>query len=167
MPSKEDDYTTGKTKSGAQPWSSSEGGDTDSTSASPDHNSHRLPGGLLSAGQTGELRSSLPSVDQQVRLHSPLNINECLQWLDGETHEVPWWHGQEELVISGVSGRFPESDTVEEFAEHLYNGDDLITDDNRRWEPGTVVTRCSLHPILSNVFVVAMNVASKQTEDFD
>ncbi len=62
-----------------------------------------------------------------------------LQWLDGETHEVPWWHGQEELVISGVSGRFPESDTVEEFAEHLYNGDDLITDDNRRWEPGRYI----------------------------
>jgi len=42
----------------------------------------------------------------------------------------------EEVVISGLSGRFPESDNVAEFREHLINGDDMITDNDERWEPG-------------------------------
>ncbi|CAG2109641.1 unnamed protein product, partial [Medioppia subpectinata] len=41
----------------------------------------------------------------------------------------------EEFVISGMSGRFPESDSTDEFAENLYNGVDMITLDNRRWNP--------------------------------
>jgi len=41
-----------------------------------------------------------------------------------------------EVVISGLSGRLPESDNIAEFREHLINGDDMITEDNRRWEPG-------------------------------
>jgi len=44
--------------------------------------------------------------------------------------------GAEEVVISGLSGRLPESDNIAEFREHLINGDDMITDDDRRWEPG-------------------------------
>lgn len=55
---------------------------------------------------------------------------------DTTTPSVPWWRGQEDLVISGVSGRFPESDNVDEFAAHLFAGNDLITEDSRRWEPG-------------------------------
>ncbi|CAG2161715.1 unnamed protein product [Oppiella nova] len=39
----------------------------------------------------------------------------------------------EDIVISGMSGRFPESDSTDEFAHNLYNGVDMITDDNRRW----------------------------------
>ncbi|XP_054723843.1 fatty acid synthase-like [Uloborus diversus] len=42
----------------------------------------------------------------------------------------------EEIVITGMSGRFPESDNVAEFAENLFNKVDLVTEDNRRWEPG-------------------------------
>ena len=42
----------------------------------------------------------------------------------------------EEVVISGLSGKLPESDNIAEFREHLINGDDMITDDDRRWEPG-------------------------------
>jgi len=41
-----------------------------------------------------------------------------------------------EVVISGLSGRFPESDNIAEFREHLINGDDMVTEDDRRWEPG-------------------------------
>ena len=48
----------------------------------------------------------------------------------------PWWHDQEEVVITGVSGRFPGSNNVAEFAEHLFNGDDLVTEDDGRWAPG-------------------------------
>ena len=42
----------------------------------------------------------------------------------------------DEVVISGLSGRLPESDNIAEFREHLINGDDMITEDDRRWEPG-------------------------------
>jgi len=42
----------------------------------------------------------------------------------------------EEIVISGMSGRFPESDSTDEFANNLYNKVDMITDDNRRWPNG-------------------------------
>jgi fatty acid synthase len=39
----------------------------------------------------------------------------------------------EEIVISGIGGRFPESDTVDEFASNLYNKVDMIVDDDRHW----------------------------------
>ncbi len=42
----------------------------------------------------------------------------------------------EEVVISGIGGRFPESDTVDEFARNLYNKVDMIVDDDRRWPTG-------------------------------
>ena len=41
-----------------------------------------------------------------------------------------------ELVISGVSGRLPESENVGEFEQHLMNGEDMVTEDDRRWQPG-------------------------------
>ncbi|XP_059050662.1 fatty acid synthase-like [Achroia grisella] len=41
-----------------------------------------------------------------------------------------------DLVISGLSGRLPESDTIEEFAQKLFDGVDLVTADDRRWTPG-------------------------------
>jgi fatty acid synthase len=39
----------------------------------------------------------------------------------------------EDIVISGLSGRYPESDTVDEFAQNLYNNVNMITYDERRW----------------------------------
>jgi fatty acid synthase len=42
----------------------------------------------------------------------------------------------EDIVISGMGGRFPESDTVDEFAQNLYNKMDMIVDDDRRWPTG-------------------------------
>jgi fatty acid synthase len=41
-----------------------------------------------------------------------------------------------EIVISGIAGRFPECDSTEEFKQKLYNNEDLLTLDNRRWSPG-------------------------------
>ncbi|GBM44560.1 Fatty acid synthase [Araneus ventricosus] len=43
---------------------------------------------------------------------------------------------ESEIVISGISGRFPESDNIAEFSQNLFNKVDLLTEDNRRWEPG-------------------------------
>ncbi|CAG2111951.1 unnamed protein product, partial [Medioppia subpectinata] len=39
----------------------------------------------------------------------------------------------EDIVISGMGGRYPESDSTDEFAQNLYNKVDMITADNRRW----------------------------------
>lgn len=44
--------------------------------------------------------------------------------------------GHEEIVITGLSGRLPESNTIEEFKQNLYANVDLVTDDERRWPAG-------------------------------
>lgn len=46
----------------------------------------------------------------------------------------------EDIVLTGLSGRLPESDSIEEFAQHLFDGVDLVTADDRRWTPGTYPT---------------------------
>ena len=43
---------------------------------------------------------------------------------------------EEDIVISGIGGRYPESDSTDEFADNLYNKVDMITLDNRRWRQG-------------------------------
>lgn len=42
----------------------------------------------------------------------------------------------DEIVISGIAGRFPDSDNMEEFKTNLLNKVDLISDDDRRWRLG-------------------------------
>lgn len=42
----------------------------------------------------------------------------------------------EDIVISGMSGRFPESDNTDEFATNLYNNVDMFSVDDRRWPTG-------------------------------
>ena len=44
----------------------------------------------------------------------------------------------EDIVISGMGGRFPESNSVDEFADNLYNKVDMLTLDNRRWRQGEI-----------------------------
>lgn len=40
---------------------------------------------------------------------------------------------QDEIVISGMSGRFPNSNNVKEFEHKLYNKIDCVDDDDSRW----------------------------------
>jgi fatty acid synthase len=42
----------------------------------------------------------------------------------------------DEIVISGISGRFPESENFDEFAKNLFANKDLIKEDERRWPKG-------------------------------
>ena len=42
----------------------------------------------------------------------------------------------EDFVISGMSGRFPESDSTDEYFQNLYSGADMISGENRRWPTG-------------------------------
>ena len=44
--------------------------------------------------------------------------------------------GQQDVVISGISCRLPESDNMAEYRDNLINGVDMVTDDSRRWKPG-------------------------------
>ena len=46
----------------------------------------------------------------------------------------------DDVVITGISGRLPESENIGEFRSHLINGEDMVTDDDRRWQPGIVDT---------------------------
>lgn len=41
-----------------------------------------------------------------------------------------------EVVISGISGRFPETDSVNEYKKMLYESISPITYDNRKWPAG-------------------------------
>uniref|UniRef100_A0A1I7T189 Fatty acid synthase n=1 Tax=Caenorhabditis tropicalis TaxID=1561998 RepID=A0A1I7T189_9PELO len=47
-----------------------------------------------------------------------------------------WWQKQDDIVISGVSGRFPRCENVKEFGDRLLAGEDLVTEDDLRWPPG-------------------------------
>lgn len=44
--------------------------------------------------------------------------------------------GDDDIVLTGLSGRLPESNSIEEFAQQLFDGVDLVTADDRRWTPG-------------------------------
>lgn len=46
------------------------------------------------------------------------------------------WPMQEDIVISGISGRYPESDNIDELKDNLYNHVDMVTADDRRWPMG-------------------------------
>ncbi len=45
----------------------------------------------------------------------------------------------EDIVIAGISGRLPESNNLEEFWQNLFNGVDMVTEDDRRWKPGMLI----------------------------
>ena len=40
------------------------------------------------------------------------------------------------VVISGISGRFPDCDDICTFKEKLYNGGEFVTTDDRKWPVG-------------------------------
>ncbi|KAH9490500.1 hypothetical protein DERF_016699 [Dermatophagoides farinae] len=46
---------------------------------------------------------------------------------------LPWNVIDDEIVISGIGGRYPESNSLDEFRDNLYNNVDMITSDDRRW----------------------------------
>ena len=49
----------------------------------------------------------------------------------------------DDIVISGVGGRFPMSDNFDEFAKNLYDNVDMVTEDdnNERWPKGNVIQK--------------------------
>lgn len=43
---------------------------------------------------------------------------------------------EDEIVISGASGRFPDSNSIKQLKENLMNKTDLVSADYRRWKLG-------------------------------
>jgi len=47
---------------------------------------------------------------------------------------------EDRIVISGIAGRFPESDNIKHLQQNLYNKVDLGSNNNRRWNHGNNYT---------------------------
>lgn len=56
--------------------------------------------------------------------------------LGGNFVQAPRPSIMDDIVISGISGRLPESSNIEEFRNNLFNGVDMVNDDQRRWPAG-------------------------------
>ncbi|XP_076458650.1 fatty acid synthase-like isoform X1 [Babylonia areolata] len=82
-----------------------------------------------------ELEHALGSPSGVVQSVAEPSVAEAV--LEGTHGAVPHTYCMDqEVVISGISGRLPESDNMEEFRQHLMNGEDMVTEDDRRWQPG-------------------------------
>lgn len=75
----------------------------------------------------------------------------------------------DEIVISGISGRLPESNNIEEFKQQLFDGVDLVTDDERRWPSGLygLPTRTGKIKDLKHFDNTFFGVHSKQADVMD
>lgn len=75
----------------------------------------------------------------------------------------------EDIVISGISCRLPESENMEEFGQNLFNGVDMVTDDGRRWTPGLfgLPTRCGKLKELDKFDATFFGVHAKQANFMD
>jgi len=51
------------------------------------------------------------------------------------------YYNDDDIVISGISGRFPNCDTFEEFKEKLFNGTDILDEEQTRWPDGKLFHR--------------------------
>ncbi|XP_039306405.1 fatty acid synthase-like [Solenopsis invicta] len=51
-------------------------------------------------------------------------------------NEVPLPYVDNDIVITGISGRLPESANIDEFKKNLMSEIDMVTDDERRWPRG-------------------------------
>lgn len=80
----------------------------------------------------------MPARFPEVEVHGPVGGRGTVESLEVGGAPRVWGSGggDDDVVITGLSGRFPESSNVEEFAEQLFAGVDLITDDERRWPSG-------------------------------
>lgn len=62
-----------------------------------------------------------------------------------------------EVVISGIGGKFPESNQLEQLKANLFGKVDMITVDDRRWPPGKLTlykTNCSCITKLNLMVVI-------------
>ena len=75
----------------------------------------------------------------------------------------------EDIVITGTSGRFPEADSIDELADNLFNGVDMVTADDRRWPVGYcgLPTRNGKLKEIDRFDAAFFNVQPKQAHNMD
>lgn len=75
----------------------------------------------------------------------------------------------EDVVLTGISGRLPESSNLDEFKQQLFDGVDMVTDDDRRWPPGLygLPTRTGKIKDLSRFDATFFGVHAKQAHVMD
>lgn len=49
------------------------------------------------------------------------------------------YYNEDDIVISGISGRFPNCDTFDEFKEKLFGGTDILAKEQSRWPDGKLL----------------------------
>lgn len=79
-------------------------------------------------------------------------VNKHLFNMDDSTIDSTWpncnkksWPIDDDIVISGIGGRFPESDNLDELANNLIDHVDMVTRDERRWPIGVCYMFYSFH----------------------
>lgn len=65
--------------------------------------------------------------------------------------EIPKYYEDDEVVISGISGRLPNCDTFEEFKEKLFNGTDILDEGESRWPDGKYIMLFSFVKAFKNI----------------
>jgi fatty acid synthase, animal type len=75
----------------------------------------------------------------------------------------------DDFVITGVSGRFPEANSIDEFAHNLFDGIDMVTADDRRWPEGHygLPTRNGKLKEVDRFDAAFFNVHPKQAHNMD
>ncbi|XP_072763346.1 fatty acid synthase-like [Anoplolepis gracilipes] len=78
-------------------------------------------------------------------------------------------HFEGDIVVTGISGRLPESSNIEEFKENLMKGMDMVSEDERRWPTGTygVPSRFGKIKDLGNFDASFFKVHAKQARVMD
>lgn len=78
---------------------------------------------------------------------------------------------QDDICITGFSGRLPESSSIDEFKQNLFDGVDMVNDDPRRWAAGLhdLPTRTGKikHDDLQNLDAQFFKLHQKQAECMD
>lgn len=98
------------------------------------HFNNGLEQQMPNANEEAMMNSTATTQQQDHTNNSTMNTQQQQQ----SPRAIPFWRDQEQIVISGVSGRFPRSANVQEFGDLLMAGEDLITEDDLRWPPGKI-----------------------------
>ncbi|XP_039309372.1 fatty acid synthase-like [Solenopsis invicta] len=82
-------------------------------------------------------------------------------------NEIPY--SDSNIVITGISGRLPESTNIDEFKKNLMNNIDMVTDDERRWTRGLygLPARSAKIKDLSHFDATFFGINSKQAHAMD
>lgn len=99
--------------------------------ATPDNQSPILPS-LRQQSETSEM----PARFEDVTSDGNSGRRGVARDLGGHFDQAPRPSIMDDIVISGISGRLPESSSIEEFKNNLFNGVDMVNDDERRWPAG-------------------------------